>query len=426
MARVYHRRGSKRERSQLSQFFARNEGVFLPLLELIEASSSMIGGVLDQVSRACIEGLLELSATKVAGPSHPGKKGGPIRRHGRQGGVVVLPSAKVRVERPRLRERDGGEVAIPAYESFQDDAAFSRRVEDILMRGVSTRDYGVVAGELAESVGISKSSVSREFLEASEKALSALSARRFEDVNVLVIYVDGIQRGDHHVVAALGVDTEGKKHVLGVEPGASENGEVVCRLLEGLVARGVDPTKRYLFVIDGAKALRSAIRRVYGASQAVQRCRLHKMRNVRRELPDDLAKQVARTMKAAFRLDAKAGKAKLEQQARWLEKEYPGAAASLREGLEEMFTINELGVPAPLVRCLATTNIIESPFGTMQKPMRRVKRWRDGTMVLRWVATSFLAAEKTFRRIMGYRDLWQLEALLRGKEATKPQAQRAA
>jgi putative transposase len=426
MKRVYHRSRPKRERSKLAQFFASNEALFLPMLELIEESSSRIGGLLDEVNRALIEGLLVMSAGKVAGPVHRGKKGGPVRRYGFQPGVVSLPSAKVRVMRPRLRDRAAGEVGIPVYEALQNDEAFGRRVEDILMRGVSTRDYQAVASELAESAGVSKSSVSREFIEASEKALSVLRDRRYEAINILVIYIDGIVRGDHHVVAALGVATDGSKHVLGVEPGASENGEVACRLLEGLIQRGVDPTKRYLFVIDGSKALRSAIRRVFGASQVVQRCRLHKVRNVRAQLPRDLADQVVRVMKAAFRLDAKAGKAKLEQQARWLEKDYPGAAASLREGLDELFTINELGVPSSLARCLSSTNIIESPFGTMQKPMRRVKRWRDGEMALRWTATSFLAADKTFRKIMGYQELWQLEATLRGKEETNTKAQRAA
>jgi transposase-like protein len=416
MKRVYHTKQSKGERRKLSRLFASKQQLFLPFLELVEESSSMIGTVLDEVSQAFIEGLLELSATKVAGPAHPGKRGGAIRRHGHQGGVVALSDRKVRVKRPRLREREGGEVAIPAYESLQTNGVFGQRVGELMMRGVSTRDYQAVIGELAETTGVSKSSVSREFMEASTKALAALHDRRFDDVDVLVIYLDGVRYGDHLVVAALGVDAGGHKHVLGIEPGASENGEVVRRLLEGLVERGIDPTKRYLFVIDGAKALRSGIRRVFGEHQAVQRCRLHKVRNVRAQLPDELAEQVTSVMKAAFRLSAKEGRGKLEQQARWLEKEYPGAAASLREGIEEMFTLNALGVPSSLTRCLASTNIIESPFGTMQKPTRRVTRWRSGEMVLRWTATSFLSAEKTFRRIMGYRDLWQLEAVLRGKE----------
>lgn len=405
MKRVYHTKQSKGEQRKLVQFFAGNEQLFLPFLELVEQSSSMIEGVLDQVSRAFVEGLLELSATKVAGPRHPGRSGGAVRRHGHQGGVVTLSDRKLRVRRPRLRERDRVEVAIPAYDSLRTNAAFGKRVGDLMMRGVSTRDYAAVIGELAETAGVSKSSVSREFIETSTKVLEEFAGRCFDDVDVLVIYLDGVRYGDHHVVAALGVDTGGEKHVLGMEPGASENGEVVRRLLEGLVERGVDAAKRYLFVIDGAKALRSGIRRVFGEHQAVQRCRLHKLRNVRAELPEDLANQVVSVMRAAFRLDAKAGRAKLEQQARWLEKDYPGAAASLREGIEEMFTINLLGVPSSLVRCLATTNIIESPFGTMQKPMRRVTRWRGGEMVLRWSATSFLAAEKKFRRIMGFRSM---------------------
>jgi transposase-like protein len=179
-----------------------------------------------------------------------------------------------------------------------------------------------------------------------------------------------------------------------------------------LVERGVSSSKRYLWVIDGSKALRGAIRSVFGEKQRVQRCRLHKMRNVRKELPEELGDQVVSVMRAAFRLSPKDGKAKLETQAQWLEKEYPGAAASLREGMDELFTINELGLPPSLMRCLATTNIIESPFGTMQKPMRRVTRWRHGEMVSRWAASSFLAAEKSFRRMMGYQDLWILAAAL--------------
>jgi transposase-like protein len=416
MKRFYHTKRSKSESRKLSRLFASNQQLFLPFLELVERSSSMIGEVLDEVSRSFVEGLLELSATQVAGPPHQGRRGGEIRRHGRQGGVVTLSDRKVKVKRPRLRERGGSEVAIPAYESLRSNDVFGQRVGELMMRGVSTRDYATVIGELAETTGVSKSSVSREFIEASTKALEALAHRRFDDVDVLVIYIDGVRYGDHHVVAALGVDTGGKKHVLGIEPGASENGEVVCRLLEGLVDRGLDPSKRYLFVIDGSKALRSGIRRVFGEHQAVQRCRLHKVRNVRAQLPDELCDQVVSVIKAAFRLDARAGRVKIETQARWLEKEYPGAAASLREGIEDLFTINALGVSSSLVRCLATTNIIESPFGTMQKPTGRVTRWRSGDMVLRWTATSFLAAEKKFRRIMGYRDLWQLEAALRGKE----------
>lgn len=417
MARAYQKKRPARESRKLREFFASHQQLFLPFLELIESSSSLIGEVLDQVSRSFVEGLLELSATKVAGPKHQGRSGGPVRRHGHQKGVVTLLDRKFRVSRPRLRRRDGGEVEIPGYELLREDRGFQERVEQLMMKGVSTRDYATVIGEMAETVGVSRSSVSREFLESSTRAIEKLTARRWDETDLLVIYMDGIVRGDHHVIAALGVDTGGYKHVLGLAAGASENLEASVRLLESLVERGVAPQKRYLWVIDGAKALRSAIRRAYGTKQVVQRCRIHKGRNVRKELPDDLAVQVASVMRAAFKLDASEGKAKLKQQAQWLKKEYPGAAASLCEGLEELFTISDLGLSPSLTRCLATTNIIESPFGTMQKPMGRVRRWRNGEMVMRWSASSFLAAEEKFRRIMGYRDLWQLEAALRGKNA---------
>jgi transposase-like protein len=417
--RAYQKNPRDREVGKLRSFFAANSQLFLPLLELIEESSSLIGDVLDRVNQGFIEGLLDLSVLKVAGPAHRGRAGGPIRRHGRQRGVVTLSERKLRVSRPRLRHREGGEVEVPAYESLQSDTHFLERVKEILLKGVSTRDYESVIGELAETVGVSKSSVSREFIEASSKSLEELAARRFEDVDLLVIYVDGVRYGEHHVIAALGVDAGGKKHVLGLVPGASENSVAVQRLLTDLVDRGVDPSTRYLWVIDGSKALRGAIREVFGETQAVQRCRLHKIRNVRKELPDDLADQVASVMKAAFSLDPKQGKAKLEKQAQWLEKEYPGAAASLREGMDELFTMNALGLPSTLTRCLASTNIIESPFGTMQKPLRRITRWRHGEMVTRWAASSFLAAEKRFRRIMGHGDLWILAAALGRKEVVK-------
>jgi transposase-like protein len=280
------------------------------------------------------------------------------------------------------------------------------------MRGVSTRKYKDVLPEMAETVGISKSSVSRQFIEASEKALQTLCERRFEDKDILVVYVDGQVFGGHHILTAVGVDSQGYKHVLAMAQGASENAASATALMETLVERGVTPNRRRLFVIDGSKALRKAIDAVFGAKNPVQRCRSHKVRNVMGHLPEHLKEQVKATMKAAFRLEATAGIQRMEKQAQWLEREYPSAAASLREGLEELFTINRIGLSLSLRRCLTTTNVIESPHSGVRVRTRRVHRWRDGAMVLRWAATSFLDAEKTFRRIMGYRDLWQLTAYL--------------
>jgi transposase-like protein len=261
-------------------------------------------------------------------------------------------------------------------------------------------------------VGISRSAVSREFIAASEDELKALCARRLEEVEILIIYIDGIRFGEQHVIVALGVDPEGKKHLLGLREGATENATVVTELLEDLVARGLDPKRRRLFVIDGSKALRAAIDRVFGKRVAVQRCRNHKLRNVLDYLPKELKPQVASVLRAALRLGAEEGIAKLKQQAQWLEREYPDAAASLREGLEELFTINRLGLSPALRRALGSTNIIENPNSAARRRTGRVTRWRDGAMVKRWAAAAFLDAEKSFRRILGYRDLWMLEAVL--------------
>ena len=218
------------------------------------------------------------------------------------------------------------------------------------------------------------------------------------------------------------MDAEGRKHVLGLREGATENAVVVKDLLADLVARGVDPARR-LFVVDGSKALRTAIDAVCGPQHPVQRCRNHKVENVIGYLPEPLKNQVKTVMKAAYRLPAEEGMARLKQQARWLEPEHPDAARSPLEGLEETFTINRLGLSPKLRRCLATTNLIESPHSGVRPRTRRVTNWQGGGMVVRWAAGAFLATEANFRRIGGYRELWLLKAALdeeaaEGKEAT--------
>jgi len=226
-----------------------------------------------------------------------------------------------------------------------------------------------------------------------------------------------LQFGDHVLIGAVGVDEKGHKHVLALREGATENATVAKELLEDLVARGVNPEQKRLFVIDGSKALRAAINAVFGSQHPVQRCRSHKLRNVLDHLPEDQKSPVRSALRAAWRLDAQTGMAKLKKLAEWLEREYPGAAASLREGLDECFTVNRLEVPASLHRCLTTTNIIESPQSGVRMRTRRVCRWRDGAMVKRWAAAAFLATEKNFRKIMGYHDLWMLDAILNGSKS---------
>jgi putative transposase len=405
----------RRDSRALAEFLAKEGQLLLPMLGLIEHAELAVDELIDVMGRATVEAVLLMSAQEIAGPKTPGKKGPDVRWHGRQDGMVSLSERKLRVCKPRLRHKAGGaqaEVAIPAYEAMQRDARLGERVLEILMRGVSTRKYQAVLPEMAETVGVSKSAVSREFVEASGEALQRLCERRFDDKDLLIIYLDGQIFGGHHVLTAVGVDRQGYKHVLGLVEGASENAAAATALLEELVARGVNPVRKRLFVIDGSKALRKAIDTVFGAGQPVQRCRTHKVRNVMGYLPEHLKDQVKATMKAAFRLKAPEAIARIEKQAQWLEREHPSAAASLREGLDELFTVQRLELSPALRRCLTTTNLIESPHAGVRLRTRRVTRWKDGAMVVRWAATALLDAEKTFRRIMGYRDLWQLRGYL--------------
>ena len=351
----------------------------------------------------------------MAGPAHPGRPGGAVRRHGEQGGVVALGGQRVRVNKPRLRRKGGGkgaEVVVPAYAAMRDDEGLRERLLSIVMRGVSTRNYHEVLPEVAQRCGVSRSAVSRQLQQASAEALKGLCERRFHDLDLLVIYLDGKRFGGHQVICAVGVDSEGSKHVLGLTEGATENAVVVKGLLEELVERGVSPGRKRLFVIDGSKALRTAIEEVYGKHNPVQRCRHHKRENVLGYLPQELRGQVGAALSAAWKLEPKEGLARLHTQIEWLERTHPKAAASLREGLEETFTINRLGISPRLRTCVATTNLIESSLSGVEGRTGRVTRWRSGEMALRWAAAAALETEKHFRKIIGHEDIWMLKAAL--------------
>jgi len=408
---VVSRKGS----AALRQFLAKQGAALVPMVELIEQGQLAVEELVGQLGKAALEAVLAISAEQVAGPPHPGRPGGAIRRHGEQGGVVALGGQRVRVQKPRLRRKGGGqgaEVAIPAYGAMQDDEGLRQRLLSILMRGVSTRNYQEVVPEMAHRCGVSRSAVSRQLQQASAEAFKSLCERRFDGVDLLVIYLDGKAFGGHQVICALGVDSKGSKHVLGLTEGAVENAVVVKGLLEELVERGVTPGRKRLFVIDGSKALRKAIQEVYGRSNAVQRCRTHKLRNVLGYLPKEMQAQVAAVLRAAWKLDPKEGMARLRTQIEWLDRTHPKAAASLREGLEETFTINRLGLSPMLRKCLATTNVIESSLSGVEGRTGRVTRWRSGEMALRWAAAAALETEKNFRKIIGFRDLWMLNAAL--------------
>ena len=285
-------------RKRLAEFFSRHGQGLLPMVDLIEQSRLAVDELIDVAGRATIEAVLQLSAEQVAGPRTPGQRRRGLLWHGRQAGRVCLKERKLGITKPRLREKGGGEVAIPAYEAMQGNG-MSQRMLDVLMRGISTRQYAEVLPEMASTCGVSKSTVSREAAEAGEAALKELAERRFEGIDLLVIYLDGMQFGEHHVISAVGVDRAGHKHVLGMQQGATENAAAVEDLLEQLVARGLDPKAKHLFVIDGARALRAAINKVFGAQHPVQRCRNHKIRNVCDRLPEEQKDQVKAAMRAS-------------------------------------------------------------------------------------------------------------------------------
>jgi transposase-like protein len=421
--RRYHTidKQGKANQAKLAAFLSQNGQLLLPMVDLIEQCRLACDELIDVAGRATVQAVLELSAEQAAGgPRQQGKpRAGDVVWYGRQAGTVMLSDRKLAVQRPRLRQKGSGgkEVEVPAYAAMQDQPRLGARMLDILMRGVSTRQYRGVIPQMADTVGISKSSVSRQIIEASEAEVEAILQRRFDDQKLVILYIDGMAFGDHVMIGAVGVDADGHKHVLAIREGATENATVAKELLEDIVARGVNPEQKRLFVIDGSKALRSAINAVFGNQHPVQRCRAHKLRNVMDHLPEEQKDQVKSAMRAAWRLDAPNGVARLQKLAEWLEREYPSAAASLREGLEECFTINRLDVPPALHRCLATTNIIESPHAGVRLRTRRVCRWRNGNMVKRWMAAALLATEKNFRKIMGYRDLWALDAILNGSKS---------
>jgi putative transposase len=326
---------------------------------------------------------------------------------------VVFGGQKVPLERPRVRTREGQEVELESYGQLQQDGKLQRAVRERLVAGLSTRNYRRAVENVVEGYGIAKSSVSRQFVEASSNQLRVLCERRLEDLNLVVLMIDGIHFGGQVLVVALGIAESGEKHVLGVWQGATENTTVVKGLLEDLVERGLDLQRRYLVVMDGSKALRAGVERVFGAQVEVQRCQIHKRRNVKEYLPENCQKDYDRRMRNAYAMnnyaEAKEGLQKIFRQ---LERINPSAARSLEEGLEETLTVHRLGIGAVLRRKLATTNPIESCLSTVQRVSRNVKRWREGNQPLRWTATGLLEAEKKFRRIKGYQEILLLKERL--------------
>ena len=385
----------------------------LPLVEVWEDLQPRVEQLTGEAGMQILRAILEDEVTRRVGPPHrPGPESGAVR-WGRQPGYVLFSGQKVAVTRPRVRTREGEEVELDSYARLQHDGRRQRAVREGIVAGLTSRNYHRAVHSVLSGYGIEKSSVSREFVQASAAQLKELCEKKLGALDLVAILIDGIHFGKQVLVVALGIEISGRKHVLGLWQGATENTTVVKELLEDLVARGLNPDRRYLFVIDGAKALRAGIERVFGERAEVQRCQIHKRRNVKEHLPKSAQGDTDRRIRNAYAMtDYTAAKAELEKIFRQLERINPSAASSFEEGLEETLTVHRLGVGELLRQTLASTNPIESCFSIVEKVARNVKRWRAGDHALRWTATGLLEAEKKFHKVTGYRQLESLQRKL--------------
>ena len=348
-----------------------------------------------------------------------------VNRWGKQPGSVMVGGQKVVIDRQRLRRRSGGEVELSSYQRFHANDARAHAVYERLVSGISCRDYGRTVEAVADGYGISKSVVNREMVQSTTKDLQVLCERDLSQLDVLVLMVDGIKVGKSMMVVALGLDNTGRKHVLGFREGSSENGRVCLDLLHELKRRHLKTDHPMLAVIDGSKALRSAIDEFLGDQVAVARCQQHKAKNVKDYLPKEYHAEYERKMTAAWAMtEYDAARRALSGVVKELGRINIQAAASLEEGFEETLTLHRLGVPPVLRVHLATTNLIESPFNHVRRVMRNVKRWRPNTnQAARWVASGLLQAERRMRRIIGYRSMSVLRSALEAEAVQKAEVQ---
>jgi putative transposase len=404
------------------------------------AVSETVSVALDELAADMREGLLALAVgaglqvmaaimeQDVAAVCGPKGRHDPQRtatRHGHERGSVTLGGRRVPVQRPRMRATDGsGELPVAAYELFSSTEVLGRMAMERMLAGLSTRHYPaglepVGARTEQAAAATSRSAVSRRFVAATETALAQLLAADLRCLDLVAFMVDGVHFGEHCCVVALGIDIDGVKHPLALVEGSTENATLVTDLIVGLRERGLEVTRPILAVLDGSKALRRAVVDVFD-HPVIARCQLHKIRNVRDRLPEKLRSVVTARMRRAYRAEsALAAEAELTALAAELDKTHPGAAASLREGLDETLTVLRLGVPPTLARTLRSTNAIESMISICRDHSTNVKRWRDGQMALRWCAAGMVEAGKQFRRVNGHLHLRTLRTALERHVATE-------
>jgi transposase-like protein len=390
-------------------------GVQEALGELVGAAKEGLLALSVGVGLGVLAELMEEEVDEVVGAKGKHDPERTAVRHGREAGEVTLGGRRVGIERPRVRSADGrSELPLQTYAHFADRDPLTKAVLERMLAGVSTRRYQRVQEPVGEQLeaqarSTSKSAVSRQFVARTREHLQALMQRRLDDVRLAVLMLDGIELKGRTNVVALGISTDGVKIPLGLWEGSTENAAVATALLSDLVERGLDVEQGVLCVLDGAKALRKAVRDVLGVHTPVQRCIRHKERNVLDHLAERDRPAVKQRLRSAWKLDEHgAALERLRLLAAELERSHPGAAASLREGLEETLTLQRLGIRGSLKQTLASTNPCESMLACVRRSSRNVKRWQSGEMALRWTAAGMLEAERQFRKVIGYRDLAKL------------------
>ena len=364
--------------------------------------------------------MMEKDAEEACGRRHVRSAGRRGYRWGRTQGKISFHAGKVDVERPRVRGLDGKEVALPSWEYAVEEDWLGRWAMNLMLVNVSTRKFRravrLPEGDVPAPAGsgVSKSAASRHFVALSASRMKAWMGSDLSALDIMVVQIDGIHLSEHLVlVAAIGIDGEGEKHPLGLIEGATEHSAVVQALIDDLIARGLDPAVPRLFIIDGSKALAKAIRHSFGRHAPIQRCQIHKARNIMERLSPGLHASVRRALRQAWELDdADKAEKLLRNLAQRLERDAPGVSKSILEGLDEILTVSRLGLPAQLKRALACTNIIENMMGTVRRVTRNVKRWSSASMALRWTAAAMLEAKKGFRKLKAYKQLYTLRAAL--------------
>jgi putative transposase len=403
-----------------SKWAEKEAGSQLRLIELKEVVRQELREFVVSAGMMALAEVLEDERTEACGPRYRHQPARTARRAGHVRGELVMGGRRVRVKRPRARTVDGREVELPSWKHFSVEDPLHERALTQMLVGVSTRKYERSLEPLAEPVeerGTSKSAVSRRFVTITKAQMDQWFARDLSGIDFVVVMLDGVHVADHVILAAVGIDSDGRKHVLGIREGATENATTCKELLVDLRQRGLSTEKTTLFVLDGSKALRKAVFEVWADRAKIQRCQAHKIRNVMDQLPEYMRSTVRATMRQAYSCNNVVQARKLLQNlVRTLRAEHPSAAASLEEGLEETLTVMAMKLPRSLERVLSTTNVIENLIGSTRDLSARVKRWRDGQMIVRWTATAMREASTKFRRIAGHKDMPKLVHALRAHE----------